>query len=97
MAFVEEAAEFRSQALHLFGKGLAIVLLLGNAYIATWSEDEVLRFDVGKRADCSIALLVLERALAVVAEGLGNAFDVLFREFTQFARHHSSHVACVHE
>ena len=97
MALGKEAAEFAGQTLHLFLKGFAVALLLGDANIAARSEDVVLLGDVVERTNGTIAFLVSKRSVAILVEGLCNAVDFLFGDFAKGAGYHRAHVAGIDE
>ena len=95
MTFVEEFGEFRSKAGHLLSKGFAIVLLLRYTDIASGREDIIL---LGYLIECRYrteTFLVLQRTGFELTERIGDTEDVLLGQFTQFARDHRTHIACI--
>ncbi len=95
--FGKQLRQFIRQPLHLLLKRLAIVFSISDADIASWSEDEVLSLDICSGAYSAIALLIFERSVLELMEGVGNVQDFGLSKLTYGTSHHLAHLTCIDE
>ena len=97
MPLAEQITQLARQTGHLLCKGFTVVLLLGDAYIASGREDIVLFGDIIQRSNSAETFLVLERTSLKLTESVCNAEDVFLGQFTQFACNHRTHITGIHK
>ena len=98
MRLLKEGGEFASKALHLLLEWLAVLLLLGNAYLAARGEYKVLLGNLGNIDHSAKALFIGKRAIGKRLIGVSNTHNIALcaiGQFTQFAGNHSAEVASI--